>query len=196
MKLKKKGLFIYIRNAGESFYITLTADPEDAYQVINDFQKDVRNAAKELGNMQRCPPKMRSVLPGMAGRPVKRLRKRRDLIPCPCIVERIREQNKGNGTWMAYMENPEWAGMVYCPQARTPPYGLKITAAPVAVPLFADLFAAQAKDAGRHCPPCKGDLPDIRGMAVGTLDAEAAAPGAAFRKGFRTIHIFKHFVSS
>lgn len=107
MKLEKTSLFIYIRNAGESFYITLTANPEDAYQVINDFQKDVRNAAKELGNMQRCPPKMRSVLPGMAGRPVKGLRKRRDLIPCPCIVERIREMVLGWHTWKTRQE-PGW----------------------------------------------------------------------------------------
>ncbi len=34
---------------------------------------------------------MRSVLPGMAGQPLKGLRKRRDLIPCPCTVEQIRK---------------------------------------------------------------------------------------------------------
>ena len=47
-KYKDSGMSIL--DTGESFYITLTANPEDAYQVINDFQTDVRDAAKELGN--------------------------------------------------------------------------------------------------------------------------------------------------
>ncbi len=39
-----------ILDAGENFYIKLDANPKDAYQTINAFQTDVRNAAKELDN--------------------------------------------------------------------------------------------------------------------------------------------------
>ena len=73
--------------------------------------------------------------------------------------------------------------MAGCQQRRKPRHGSKITAALIAVPLLAYLFAAQAKDTGRHCPSCKGDLPDIRGMAVRALDPEAVAFVAAFLDG-------------
>lgn len=57
------------------------------------------------------------------------------------------------------------------------------------MPLLADFLAAQAKYAGGHCPPCKGYFPDIRGMAVGALNAELVASVAAFRKGLDTFHV-------
>ncbi len=39
-----------ILDAGENFYIKLDANPKDAYQTINAFQTDVRDAAKKLHN--------------------------------------------------------------------------------------------------------------------------------------------------
>ena len=47
-KYEKDGMSIL--DAGESFYINLDADPEDAYETINSFMTDVHEKAKELGN--------------------------------------------------------------------------------------------------------------------------------------------------
>lgn len=47
-KYEKDGMSIL--DAGESFYIKLDADPEDAYGTINSFMTDVQEKAKELGN--------------------------------------------------------------------------------------------------------------------------------------------------
>lgn len=47
-KYKDSGMSIV--DAGESFYIQLKANPQEAYDVINDFQTDVKEAAKSLGN--------------------------------------------------------------------------------------------------------------------------------------------------
>lgn len=47
-KYKDSGMSIV--DAGESFYIKLKANPQEAYDVINDFQTDVKEAAKSLGN--------------------------------------------------------------------------------------------------------------------------------------------------
>ncbi len=47
-KYKNSGMSIL--DAGESFYIQLKANPQEAYDVINDFQTDVKEAAKSLGN--------------------------------------------------------------------------------------------------------------------------------------------------
>ncbi len=57
----------------------------------------------------------------------------------------------------------------------------EVAAAPVAVPLLANLIAAQAEQAGRHRPAHERNLAYVRGMAVRAFDAKAVAPVTAFQ---------------